>query len=238
MQLHVLEQGYIEAMDAAFITDEGRHELVWATWPVRCYLFEHPHGWLLWDTGLSEATLGADPGALGGNKRVASPLVPWLSGFGLAPEDITHLGFSHLHLDHAGNANLFDGAIVLLNGREHAYAFSGDPDDLYIPDDYAALRDSRMMLIGNTCDIFGDGTAVIHAAPGHTVGHQVLVLTLPGQQPVILAGDACYAEADRFHRRAPVWNAGLIDTFRSLDRIEQLAADLGARVMVHHAPGI
>jgi len=77
MQLHVLNHGYLEAVDAEFITAGGEHELITTTWADRCYLIEHPHGRLLWDTGLPEAQLLDDPRALGGfTKVITAPLVP------------------------------------------------------------------------------------------------------------------------------------------------------------------
>ena len=99
-------------------------------------------------------------------------------------------------LDHAGNANHFAASTVLLGAREHAYAFSPNLRGPYRPRDYAALRDSRTILVDDRHDVFGDGSVVVVAAPGHTPGHQVLVLTLPDQQPQILVGDAVYAPED------------------------------------------
>ena len=124
---------------------------------------------------------------LGGwRKGITAPLVPWLSGLGIAPRDITYVGFSHLHVDHAGNANLFAESTVLLGVREHAYGFEPDVQAPFRPEDYAALRESRTILVDDTHDVFGDGTVVIVAAPGHTPGHQVLVVRMPDQEPLIL----------------------------------------------------
>jgi glyoxylase-like metal-dependent hydrolase (beta-lactamase superfamily II) len=82
----------------------------------------------------------------------------------------------------------------------------------------------------------GDGAVVIVAAPGHSPGHQVLVLTLPGQEPLILVGDAFYAPEDLARRRIPQWNSDPAESFRSMDRIEQMAAEIGARLLIHHDP--
>jgi glyoxylase-like metal-dependent hydrolase (beta-lactamase superfamily II) len=44
-------------------------------------------------------------------------------------------------------------------------------------------------------DIFGDGTLVTVHTPGHTPGHQSLVVTLPDyDNPLFLCQDACYME--------------------------------------------
>lgn len=237
MQLHVLEHGYLEAVDSPFLTEDGKQELVTTTWPDRCYLIDHPRGRLLWDTGLPEAKLLADPFAVGELKKViTAPLLPWLDTFGVSRDDIDYLGFSHLHVDHAGNANLFASATVLLNAHEHAFAFAPDVAAGYYPEDYSALRDSSTILIEDQHDVFGDSSVVIHAAPGHTVGHQILILSLPDHRPLILAGDMYYDEADRIHRRAPAWNADLAATFHSMDRIERLATEINAQLLIHHAP--
>jgi glyoxylase-like metal-dependent hydrolase (beta-lactamase superfamily II) len=236
--LHVLEHGYLEAVNAPFIDERGRRHLVTTTWPDRCYLVAHPAGLLLWDTGLPEADLLTDPWARGGYKKViTAPLLPWLAGLGVVPRDVTHLGLSHLHVDHAGNVGPFTAATVLLGTREHAYAFGPDIDDhAYHRADYASLEERETVLIGESHDVFGDGTAVIHAAPGHTPGHQVLALALTEPGPLVLVGDAFYAPEDRTRRRVPTWNTDLDASFRSIDRIEQLATASGARLLVHHDP--
>ena len=237
MRLRVCEQGVIEAQDAVFVTESGERELVNATWPVRCYLIEHPNGLLLWDAGLPEGTPDNPPPAGTFPKGIRQPLIPWLADLGLTPADITHIGFSHLHNDHAGNANHFAAATVVISAREWAHAFGPDAGRVYRPQDYVALRDSRTILVDDTHDLFGDGAAVIHAAPGHTPGHQILLLTMPdGEEPFLLVGDAFYAPEDRIHRRVPAWNVDKAASFRSIGRIERLAAETGARLLVHHDP--
>jgi len=237
MRLRVCEQGVIDATDAVFITEDGERELVNATWPVRCYLIEHPQGRLLWDAGLPEGSPGDLRPAGKFPKGIRQPLVPWLADLGLTPADITYMGFSHLHNDHAGNANHFAASTVVISAREWAHAFGPDAASVYRPQDYAALRASRTILVDDTLDLFGDGAAVIHAAPGHTPGHQILLLTMPDEEkPLLLVGDAFYAPEDRTHRRVPEWNVDRTASFRSIDRIEQLAAQTGARLLVHHDP--
>lgn len=237
MRLRVCEQGVIEAWDAVFVTERGERELVNATWPVRCYLVEHPNGLLLWDAGLPEGSPEIPPPGGKFPKGIRQPLVPWLAGLGLTPADLTYMGFSHLHNDHAGNANHFASSTIVIGAREWTHAFGPAPGPVYRPQDYAALRESRTILVEETHDLFDDGTVVIHAAPGHTPGHQILLLTMPGgEQPLLLVGDAFYAPEDRKHRRVPEWNIDKAASFRSIDWIERLAAETGARLLVHHDP--
>jgi len=166
---------------------------------------------------------------------VTTPLLTLLTGLGVRPDEIDYLGFSHMHVDHAGNANMFAGSTTLMNAREHAFAFGPDAAGVFLPEDYSDLRDGRTILIEDQHDVFGDGAAIIYAAPGHTVGHQILVLTVPEHQPLILAGDVYYDEADRTHRRAPEWNADQAESFQTMDRIEALATTLNAQLLIHHA---
>src|SRR5262249_24470429 len=52
-------------------------------------------------------------------------------------------------------------------------------------------------------DVFGDGTAIIKAAPGHSPGHQVLVLTLARTGRIMIAGDLYHYPQERTLRRPP-----------------------------------
>ena len=53
--------------------------------------------------------------------------------------------------------------------------FSGRPLGTVRPQLYAGLKAGRDVLLEqDEHDVFGDGTVVIKAAPGHSPGHQVL----------------------------------------------------------------
>ena len=52
-------------------------------------------------------------------------------------------------------------------------------------------------------DVFGDGTVVLKAAPGHSPGHQVLVLNLPKTGRVMIAGDLYHYPQERTLKRPP-----------------------------------
>jgi glyoxylase-like metal-dependent hydrolase (beta-lactamase superfamily II) len=236
VRLHALDHGLVHGVDAEMIDEHGVSQRITIVWPDRCFLVEHPAGYMLWDTGLPEPDLLSDPWSRSDWKlEITSPLLPWLAGFGLAPDDISFLGISHLHIDHAGNANQFASSTILIGAREHAAGFGPDAERFYHPQDYAALRTSETILIGDRHDVFGDGTVIIHAGPGHTLGHQMLALHPPGKQPLLLVADAAYSADDFAHRRIGGWSADLPEAFRTLDRIERLAEATNARLLFHHA---
>ena len=55
-------------------------------------------------------------------------------------------------------------------------------------------------------DVFGDGTVLIKAAPGHTPGHQVLYVKLPKTGAVVLSGDLYHYPAARTLKRVPTFD--------------------------------
>ena len=73
------------------------------------------------------------------------------------------------------------------------------------PSFYSDLKNSRsvVMLDKDEYDVFGDGQAVIKSAPGHTPGHQVLILKLAATGRVMLSGDLYHYPPERRLHRAP-----------------------------------
>ena len=78
-----------------------------------CYLIHHDKGWLLWESGISDAVADEPDGVVAGGGiltlHVRKTLQSQLHELAIAPDDIKFLGFSHFHGDHVGNANLFTG---------------------------------------------------------------------------------------------------------------------------------
>jgi N-acyl homoserine lactone hydrolase len=82
--------------------------------------------------------------------------------------------------------------------------------------------------------VFADRTVVMMPLPGHTPGHQGLLVTLRDAGPILLAGDIAYSAVD--YARSAV-RAGNVDLDASRDSIEHAKAlerDLGATVWLHH----
>ena len=64
---------------------------------------------------------------------------------------------------------------------------------------YSDLKNSRSVvsLYKDEYDVFGDGQAIVKSAPGHTPGHQVLILRLANTGRVMLSGDLYHYPAER-----------------------------------------
>ena len=81
--------------------------------------------------------------------------------------------------------------------------------------------------------MFGDGAVTIVQAPGHTPGHTVLLLKLKSGA-VLLTGDLWHVAEARAKRTVPRFNVSRPQTLASMDKVEALARDTGARVVRQH----
>jgi len=220
------------------VAPEGRAD-VGQPIPVCGYLVEHPKARILFDTGLApvdEATRtryhprGATPDAV-------------LAAVGLTPGDIDLVVNCHLHLDHAGGNDQFPETPIYVQRAELDLAEAGDhtfPEYAY---DFVGAR--LQVIDGEQEPVPG---VRIVPTPGHTAGHQALVVETVGG-PVLLAGQA-FTTASEFgfaafsHRlsaggldtigESPVWMARVaeldpIRTYFAHDLLvhERDAADLG-----------
>ena len=83
--------------------------------------------------------------------------------------------------------------------------------------------------------MFGDGTVVIKAAPGHTPGHQVLVLRLAATGRVMLAGDLYHYRPEREFQRAPPDNEfDVTQAVASRARIEEYLKRTATAIWIQH----
>ena len=83
-------------------------------------------------------------------------------------------------------------------------------------------------------DVFGDGTVVMLATPGHTPGHHSLLLKLREMGNVLLTGDLAHFRENYDAMGVPNFNTHRAETLASLDRFKQIAANLKATVVIQH----
>src|SRR5581483_3007489 len=191
----------------------------------------------VWDTGLrddiAETKGGVDNGSV--HMTVSATLINQLKALGVAPKDVTHVAFSHMHFDHTGNANLFERATWVLNRTELAWALTL-PGPFVQPESFSAYKGAKTVLINGDHDVFGDRSVRILKAPGHTPGHQVLLLKLSKAGAVLLSGDLYHLRASRINSRVPEFNTDRADTLASMNRIERIAKKTKARLVIQHDP--
>jgi glyoxylase-like metal-dependent hydrolase (beta-lactamase superfamily II) len=187
---------------------------------------------LLWDSGLvPDADIEAGKAGVTASKTLKAQLAE----VGFAPKDITYFALSHMHYDHVANSNAFAASTWLVQRPERDAMFSDKPGTAVRPGLFAALKDAKTKVLdGADYDVFGDGSAVIKAAYGHTPGQQVLFLKLPKTGPVILAGDLYHYQAERFTDKVPGFEFSRDQSLESRAKIEALVKQTGAQLWIEH----
>jgi N-acyl homoserine lactone hydrolase len=236
LRLYVLDGGTLKERDGAPY-GLTREQLAPRDLSDLCALVVHPQGALLWDTGLNESVnrLPADapsaPGRPRPGDRVARTLTSQLAEIGYRPSDITYLALSHSHWDHTGNVADFLGATWLAQKAERDLMFGERP--LANQADFDGLRTSRTRIVEGDYDVFGDGTVRLIATPGHTPGHQALLVKLPKTGAVILSGDLYhFPEELTLHPTPRGPNAAQIAA--SMAKVQQLLQQTKGQLWIQH----
>jgi N-acyl homoserine lactone hydrolase len=204
-----------------------------------CFLIVHPKGTLLWDVGIiPDAEI--KPGGVeisagrGGNANKASKtLKSQLAEIGVQPKDITYLAVSHNHADHTANANDYAGSTWLVQRAERDVMFSDQARSQANFANYSALEKSKTVLIDGDHDVFGDGTVTLISTPGHTPGHQSLVVKLQKTGTVVLTGDLYHYAAERTLKTLPT-NDNKEQTAASRAKVELLLQKPNTQLWIQH----
>jgi N-acyl homoserine lactone hydrolase len=214
-----------------------------ARMPVPCFLVAHPKGTLMWDVGvIPDDTV--EKAAAGGarydvNTTAAAVVTRTLRGqlaaIGYRPADITYVAISHAHKDHTANLNQFAGSTWLTPRAEREFMWKPGNERVE-PTFYSQLERSKTIPIDkDEYDVFGDGKAIIKAAPGHTPGHQVLVLQLGSTGRIMIAGDLYHYPPERTLHRAPPDNEfNVKQSAASREMIEQYLTKTKTTIWIEH----
>jgi glyoxylase-like metal-dependent hydrolase (beta-lactamase superfamily II) len=205
-----------------------------------CYLIQHPtRGLFLWDTGMADSIVAKPTGQAQGGGMIfarAKTLVSQFAAAGWAPNQVENMAFSHSHPDHTGNALLFPQATLYIQQTEFDAAFApnaqGNPPN---PSPYSErLRSSLVRKITGDFDVFGDGSITLISTPGHTPGHQSLLVRLPKRGNVILTGDAAHFKENWDLDHVPGFNFNQEQSHASMSKLKALAEKEHAEVWINH----
>jgi len=211
--------------------------------PYFFYLIQHPEGNVLFDTGghpalidRPRARLGAAADTFELMMRSGDDVVSKLATLGLAPGDIQHVILSHLHYDHAGGIEFFPHATCYVQHAELVFAHwpAIYQRAIYVRADFDHPVHWRELT--GTYDLFGDGRLLIFPTPGHTPGHQSLLVRLETQS-IILVADAAYLPKNIEERVLPAicWSPDAM--VASWERIEELQRQYHASLIFTHDLG-
>jgi N-acyl homoserine lactone hydrolase len=194
-----------------------------------CYLIHHAQGWFLWDTGLPDTLAAAPDGFKGPNGFVmkrAKTLAGQIEQLGLKPADIKAMAVSHTHPDHIGNVEEFPQVMLYVQKAEYEW-----PGELGVP---RFRPEHPVTKLEGDYDVFADGSVVVVSTPGHTPGHQSLLVRLPKTGAVVLSGDAVHFKDNWDNRRVPGFNFNKEQTLASMQRIADILAKEHAQLWINH----
>jgi glyoxylase-like metal-dependent hydrolase (beta-lactamase superfamily II) len=167
----------------------------WTDWlAIWSFAIEHPEGVVVVDAG-QDPDFVTPRWDLYGNTAVkfevgeADRLQTRLREVGIDPSSVRHHVFTHLHVDHVG-AGTLPGATAVLQEEEWRV---GTRRGARLRGYIRAGIEAPTTVHGDH-DLYGDGSIRLLHTPGHTPGHQSVLVTPTDGPPVLIAGDAAYSE--------------------------------------------
>ncbi|MEM6326022.1 MAG: N-acyl homoserine lactonase family protein [Bacteroidota bacterium] len=223
----------------------------WTPWlPITCWLIEHPDGPILVDTGETPRVaepeyFACDPGTRFVYERLLAFDVPTEAALsvqcarlGVPVEEIPTVVLTHLHSDHAGG----------LPEVSHARAVTSETEAVRPPQGAVRCRwpsgwrpdptpydGPASGAFATSHALTADGAVRTVPTPGHTPGHQSVVVETGGRR-VLLAGDAAFNTEQI--RRGTV--AGICEDLPAARRTLALLreeTEAGTLVLCSHDPG-
>jgi N-acyl homoserine lactone hydrolase len=195
-----------------------------------CYLIHHAQGWFLWDTGLADSIAATPDGVSTANGAIHVKRTKTLAGqleeLGVKPSELKGMAISHSHPDHIGNVELFPQVMLYVQKAEYEWPGEGGAPRFKPEHPVTKLEGDH--------DVFGDGSVTIIATPGHTPGHQSLLVKLPKTGAVVLSGDAVHFKDNWDNRRVPAMNTSKEQTLASMQRIADILAKEHGQLWINH----
>ena len=217
----------------------------WLEFPVPAFLVEDPRaGPVLIDTGFHPSVaveprknLGPVAHILFKDVRMEAEqaATAQLRAKGVEPSRVNVVVMTHLHVDHASAISEFPDATFVVSRAEWAAATRQGQLHGYVRRQFDHAFDYRLLdfegpdvesfaSFGRSCDLFGDGSVRCVYTPGHTLGHQSVVLRLRRREALV-AADAVYLRRTLDEMRLSHRTADDHLSERSLREIRRYARD-------------
>jgi N-acyl homoserine lactone hydrolase len=204
--------------------------------PVRAFLIKSENENLLFDSGIDFddkellVALGTDI-----KIREEDFLINRLKNIDVSPEDINYVFVSHLHFDHSGMLRHFKKARIFVQRQEYGFAINPPSFTvgLYRPHYYNSLDVAWHILDGD--ELLLPGITAI-STPGHTPGHQSLMIKMVNGETLIITGDCAYLSENIKKEVIPGLFTDPFQALHSLKKIKSLAQITGGEILYSHSP--
>lgn len=239
VKLWRLECGHVGNADLDMFADSYALAGLRKDMVISCYLIRHGDTYMLWDAGFGAELAGKSAEPIPGVKvSVGRILVDQLRVIGVRPEQVSLLGISHMHYDHVGQAASFPKAKLLIGAEDLAILSAPTSDPLLEPrrlDPWLKGDAPKEGVVGDK-DVFGDGSVIMLALPGHTPGHHGLLVRLKDLGPVLISGDLYHVAEQVAVSGVARINRDRVQTLSSQQRFAALIAALKPVTIIEHEP--
>ena len=229
-RLYVIDCGWARAADQSLWSPDVNVGVP-IDFSDNCYLIHHSdEGYLLWDTGITDRVAALPDGQFVQATRQTwhrgQTLIAALSALGVKPGDVRYVAISHFHPDHTGNVDELPDATVIIQKAEwdHAMALPQKP---FSPE-------HKAQLIEGDKDLFADGSVTLLSTPGHTPGHQSVLVHLDKTGNVVLSGDVVHFQSNWDARRVPGFNFDKAQSLTSMEKIARVLDEKHAQLWINH----
>jgi N-acyl homoserine lactone hydrolase len=212
----------------------------WVDVPSHCVLVETDEGKILWDTSCPRdweerwGPTGLQEFFPYDKVSDDEYLDSRLNQMGVGLDEIDYVILSHLHFDHAGNAQMFKNTNAKLvcheKEREFAFGFGGLFNGAHLKTDYEGL--DFQTVSGDT--EFLPGVKLIET-PGHTVGTMSMQVDLPDSGTMIFTSDAVYMGESFGPPATPAAIVNNLEQFyASVEKLRGIQEDTNATMVFGH----
>lgn len=215
------------------------------TIPIMMAVIEHENGLVVYDSGNNVAVSDGNCknywaagmcDFLKPSQKRSDVIDMQLKKIGFSIDDVDVYVMGHAHLDHAGNLEMFENAIIFAQQDEIYQARWQAPwqaGPAFVEEDHDGTDNFNYAPINGDYDLFGDGSVVVMDTRGHTLGTSSVYVKLPSG-PLVVAGDAIWMEENLEGYPAGL-NYSVQQYFASIDRLKWIRDLQGAKLIMGHS---
>ncbi len=203
--------------------------------PFLTYLIQTDNGNILFDSGIDHEDLPYMK-STGRQWQVKEEdhLFTQLKKVGVSPEAIDLVVQSHLHADHSGLMRQFPKAQVVVQREEYNFAMNGPYFvESYYRRPYYDVPNIKWRILDGDEELVPGVIAL--STPGHTPGHQSLMVDLPESGTILLTGDCAYLTENIERGIIPAIFYNPVQALHSLKRMKTFARITKGQLFFTHS---
>jgi N-acyl homoserine lactone hydrolase len=193
--------------------------------PVYGWVIRHPDGPIVVDTGIGSGHDRLDELYAYTGVRLTDAL----TSIGVDPRDVIAIALSHLHFDHCGQHAALRAPVYM-----QVQELDAAREPRYTILEWAAIPEARLRRVRGDAWL-ADGVRLL-STPGHTPGHQGVVVEWDGGRTVLAAQSAFRGDELRSGRPSPGNLHDLTSMAAAQDSLERIRALAPALAYLSHDP--